>query len=289
MNKTFSILCLMIIFCSCSQKMSADIRVSKSQIKKELNEYFQDYDAIDFNGSILISINNKIILKDDYGYVDYEKSKLLEKTSTYNIGSVYKEFTSFAVLNLIEEGKLAYNTKLSEVFEKLPNWSDKITIKDLLFYTSGLPRMTFHKEFGDTDVLNDLKKIDKLLFEPGKEFFYSNLNNFLQGKVVEEITGEKLSEYVKTNLFDAQKMRDSKYTSFPPVFEDNMTRSYSKEWGDDILKNPKVKKFELCFGPVYMTTMDLYKWSKFVYKKYNKQSEIIEEFYKKPNMNLEAQ
>jgi CubicO group peptidase (beta-lactamase class C family) len=57
----------------------------------------------------------------------------------YHIASLTKQFTAMAVMILVEKKKLTYENKLSEYFPEFPQYANKITIRNLLNHTSGMP------------------------------------------------------------------------------------------------------------------------------------------------------
>lgn len=261
----------------CSSNRLIKQKYSVDEIKKEIDYFLQE--TVDFNGSILVNIEGNSVLRKNYGYTDANKTNLINNNSKYNIGSICKEFTAMAIVKLIEDRKINFGTKISEILIKLPEWSKLITIKDLLFYTSGLPDIRFRNSLNDEAVKEDLTQIESLLFAPGSNYYYSNLNNYLQAKIVEEISQKSLSKYVEENFFQPLKMKKTTFTSNPPKNEKNTVKSYSKEHGGDIEGNPNFKNFELCYAPVYMTTDDLNKWMQYIQIKYDVRHNESEALY----------
>lgn len=92
-----------------------------------------------FNGNVLISKNNKIIYNASFGYTDASKTNQLTTDYRFNIGSITKEFSAVALMQLKEQGKLKLNDKVSKFIPELPKWANEVTIKNLLQYTSGMP------------------------------------------------------------------------------------------------------------------------------------------------------
>lgn len=156
-----------------------------------------------FNGNIIISEKGKIIYQNEFGYTDYTKSKKLSSKSTMPIGSIIKEFNSTGILFLVEKGKLNLDDKVSDYLTYLPNWANKIQIKHLLQYTSGLPRI--FKNTPD-EYLTELNKVEKLEFEPGTGYIYSNANVFLQQEIIKKITNLSYEEFLRKVFFKKLKI-----------------------------------------------------------------------------------
>src|SRR5690606_25826233 len=92
-------------------------------------------------GSISIFENGQEVYQNSFGYASLEDSVRASKKTKYRIGSISKTFTAAITMKLIEEGKLALDTKLNEYFPEIKN-SDKITIEHLLRHRSGIFNLT---------------------------------------------------------------------------------------------------------------------------------------------------
>ncbi len=241
-----------------------------------------------FNGSVLVAKNGKIIAAQSRGFIDIERTALITSESRFNIGSAAKEIPGIAILDLVNEGKLSYQDNLRLYLEDLPAWSMKVTIKDLLFYESGLPDMNLLTANSDENAIKEIKKMDSLMFEPRSNYLYSNWNNFLQAQIVEKVVGSDFQSYIKRKYFDRLKMSGAVYTSNPPKITKNITKSYNRLNGDDASNNPVFKHFELCFGPLYKRPVDLLKWVEYVQAKYKKGGVGVEEFFTKTTIQKQG-
>jgi CubicO group peptidase (beta-lactamase class C family) len=65
-----------------------------------------------FNGNVLVSKNNKIIYNSSFGFTDATKTNKLTSDYRFNIGSITKEFSAVALMQLQEQGKLQLNDKV---------------------------------------------------------------------------------------------------------------------------------------------------------------------------------
>jgi CubicO group peptidase (beta-lactamase class C family) len=92
-----------------------------------------------FNGNVLVFSKDKTVYEASFGSADAAKKELLTAEFRFNIGSIAKEFNGVAIMMLKEQGKLKLDDKVSKYITNLPAWADKISIKNLLQYTSGLP------------------------------------------------------------------------------------------------------------------------------------------------------
>lgn len=159
-----------------------------------------------FMGSVAIQEDNKIVFEKSYGFADVE-NKIKATTSTrYKIGSITKMFTSVVILQLIEEKKLALDTKLSKFFPSIKN-SEAITIDNLLTHSSGIYSFTDDTDYPEYAKLPKsrselIKKIKagNPQFEPNEKAEYSNSNFVLLGWIIEDLTKKTYPENVDSRI-----------------------------------------------------------------------------------------
>ncbi|MDO1498891.1 serine hydrolase domain-containing protein [Winogradskyella maritima] len=126
----------------------------------------------------------------------------------FNIGSIYKEFPAVSIMQLQEKNLINLDDKISKYILELPNWSEEISVQNLLQYSSGLPTIGWDIYFSkginvnDNDILEELKSIKNLEFEPGSDYLYSNSNPILLIKIVENITKTTFNRYLQENIFN---------------------------------------------------------------------------------------
>ncbi|WP_223787169.1 serine hydrolase domain-containing protein [Marinicella meishanensis] len=169
----------------------------------------------EINGNVLVIKDGKIIYENSFGYVDGSKSTMLTKNHRFNIGSIYKEFPAVLIMQLFEKGHLKLEDNISKYITDLPDWSEKITIDNLLKYSSGLPTFDWDSYFSrgitmnDNDVIEEIKAVKNLEFEPGSDYLYSNMNPVLLIKIVENITKTDFREYLQANIFRPHRMHNT--------------------------------------------------------------------------------
>jgi len=185
----------------------------KSQTKDATQLKFESYiSALDenqkFMGAIKIVKGNQVLIDTAIGYQKLDADTILyaNKNSVYRIGSISKTFTSVLTLQLIEEGKLSLDTKLSEYYPSLKN-ADKITIKQMLQHRSGLYNYTnslayvmiMYQEKSEADLIKMFEQFEPD-FEPGEKHEYSNTNYYLLGRIIEKIENETYQEALQNRI-----------------------------------------------------------------------------------------
>ncbi|SHM36612.1 Beta-lactamase [Flavobacterium xanthum] len=219
-----------------------------NQIDSLMNHYSQ---IGAFNGNIVVSKNNKIIYNASFGFTDETKTRKLTTDYKFNIGSITKEFSAVALMQLKEQGKLKLNDKVSKFIPELPKWANEVAIADLLQYNSGIPNVNWKSIQNDKDLFDGLKLIDTLDFKPGTNYDYNNNNIFLRQFIVERLTGMSFKTYAEKFIFKLCKMNSSVMTPFEN--EKNIAKGFNNNLVQD--------KTDLSItGGTYLTTIDLLKW-----------------------------
>lgn len=205
-----------------------------------------------FNGNVLVSKNNKIIYNASFGFTDATKTNKLTTEYRFNIGSITKEFSAVALMQLKEQGKLKLNDKVSKFIPELPKWTNEVTIKDLLQYTSGIPNVNWKNIKNDKDLFDGLMLIDTLDFKPSTNYDYNNNNIFLRQFIVERLTGMNYKTYAEKFIFKPCEMNSSVMTPFEN--EENIAKGFNNKLVQDKTDLPIT-------GGTYLTTIDLLKWA----------------------------
>lgn len=165
--------------------------------------------------AVLVARDGQILFQGGYGLADVDKKTPITPETKFRIGSVTKQFTAAAILNLAEQGKLAIGDPLAKYFPAVPNAS-KITLRHLLTHTSGLHSYTDRPDFlagvtkpvAPADLIASMAK-DAPDFEPGTNFKYCNSGYFLLGEIVAQVSGQSLGEYLRTTFFKPLGMKDT--------------------------------------------------------------------------------
>ena len=160
-------------------------------------------------GNLLVAEKGKVIYQRSFGLRDIATRQPNTPASAFALASVSKQFTSTAVLQLKEKGKLKLDDHFIQYFPGFP--FPEITIRQMLTHTSGLPDYELfdkliEKEpgriFTNKDIIPALKLWSKgLQFKPGDDWSYSNMNYCLLALLIERLSGETLQNYLEKNIF----------------------------------------------------------------------------------------
>jgi CubicO group peptidase (beta-lactamase class C family) len=149
------------------------------KLTEELQKYLIQYRINKNIPSISagISVKGKIFWLGASGYSDVENSVHVNTGSIYRVASISKSITAVAVMQLIEQGKLALDENVNKYIPYFPPKKWKFTIRQLLNHTSGI-RDYRSGEFNSKDFYPSVReaitllKKDSLQFKPGKIFIY---------------------------------------------------------------------------------------------------------------------
>ena len=106
---------------------------------KKIDEIVKQYhDYGQFNGSVLVAEKGKIIYEKGFGLANMEWAVPNQPDTKFRIGSVTKQFTAALVLQLVEEGKIKLDAKITDYLtDYRKDTGEKVTIHQLLNHTSG--------------------------------------------------------------------------------------------------------------------------------------------------------
>ena len=137
----------------------------------------------------------------------------------FRLGSITKQFTATVMLQLVEQGKIKLDAKLSDYLpEYRKDTGNKVTIHHLLTHTSGIPSYTGQPGFFE-NVSRNPYKVDEFVkkyasgdleFEPGSRFSYNNSGYFLLGAIIEKVTGKTYEQVLKEKILDPVGMKNTK-------------------------------------------------------------------------------
>ena len=170
--------------------------------------------------SIAVSLGDAPVIAKGYGYADLEWKVATPDRAIYQIGSVTKQFTSAAIMQLVEAGRIDLDADVTTYLPDYDTQGRKVPVRRLLDHTSGIRSYTSIPEFKaierrtfPRDTLVKLFSKQPFTFEPGTSESYNNSGYFLLGLIIERVSGQPYASYVKANLFDRAGMKEARYCS----------------------------------------------------------------------------
>jgi CubicO group peptidase (beta-lactamase class C family) len=260
MCKKISYLFLLLIFLF----VPLSAHAAESFDTKDVDEYVTSY--LDKNGlpgaAIVIVKDGKVVYEKGYGHDS--DGKALTAKSKISIASGTKPFTAFAVLKLVDDGKVKLDEPVINYIPELTledeRWQ-QVTIRHLLSHKSGLPNPTI---VGPANTLKEgVARIHdwKLHSEPGEKYLYSNANYWTLAYLIEQVSGMEFNDYLTEEVFLPLGMTDS--GSFVNSGEiekaSDLARGHVTLYGTSM----PWKELEQMFsgsGGIFSTASDMGKW-----------------------------
>jgi len=272
--------------------LSAAQHENVGQYKKEIDKYLSSVYAPNLPGAAVLAVmDGEVILKKGYGMADMELNVSLSPEMVFRIGSITKQFTAVGILMLVEEGKIKLDDLITVYLPEYPLKGRKVTVRHLLNHTSGIKSYTSMPEFfkmmrKDIKVneLIDVFKDQKYDFDPGEKYLYNNSGYILLGAIIEKITGEKYSDFIKKRIFDKIGMKNSYYGVAAPIIK-NRVKGYS--FTENCVENSAYISMTLPYaaGSLLSTVDDLYKWNRYLNSGKLISKKSLEKLYKKSKLN----
>lgn len=268
MKYTHLTLVLLIIISGCK---STEKFFRKQNDKQDwVNYLFKDYIGDKPSASFIVIKNGKTIDCQSFGYADLENKILANCETNYRLGSVTKQFTAMGVLILINQGKLKYNTKLTEIIPEFPDYGKEITVRHLLSHRSGLQNYfklypkTSEKQLVDKDVLNLLIAQDSLLFPANSKYNYSNSGYAVLALIIERISGQTFKDFMDIEIFEKTGMTNS------TVYLNDLqikNRALGYRFNDTIFENKDQHAWSAVQGDggIYSSVSEYLTWDKSLY------------------------
>ena len=186
----------------------------------QIDELLKNFDNENTPGCVVgIIQNGEFIYKKSFGMANLEYNIPITSDTKFEIASNTKQFTAVSIALLQIEGNLDFYDDIRKYIPELPDYGEKISIKNLIFHTGGLPDYTnlmrlsgidydLHY-FNNQDIVKQMSKIKQLNFKPGKKYQYSNTGYLLLAEIVSRISGQSFSEFVKEKIFSPLGMTNS--------------------------------------------------------------------------------
>ena len=174
------------------EKLNTEVTFTK------IDTYLSNGEANGFSGAILVIKEGELIINKGYGLANKKSNTLNNPNTIFDIGSNTKQFTSSAILKLVEQNKLSVTDSLNKYFSELPIDKQSITIHQLLTHSAGFSE-SIGRDFSDISQKDFFDKLfaSKLLSEPGEKYSYSNTGYSILGRIIELASGQSYEAFLK--------------------------------------------------------------------------------------------
>lgn len=199
-----------------------------------------------FNGNMLVAKDGKILYEKAIGWADYLHRDSLKINSEFELASVTKTFTSTAIMQLVEKGKLSLTDDVKKFYPNFPY--EGINIKLLLTHRSGMMNYVYFtdgiwkdkkKPMSNQDVMNLIAEYKPNKYaKPDTRFHYNNSNFMVLAAIIEKVTGKTYADYMMENVFKPAGMKHTHVystTVYPKIPVDVV--GHDRTWRYSVVQN----------------------------------------------------
>lgn len=264
---------LLLLFTGLSNLSFAQSKQDKELIKqvdKSISDNYKNYAP---GCAILIAKKGEVLLEKGFGNANIELNVPMKSEMVFRIGSITKQFTAMAILQLVDNGQIALTDSIQKFIKDFHFKGKIITIENLLTHTSGIrgyeqidPKIpnAMRVDFSPKTVTDSLDNLS-LEFDPNTRYNYSNSNYFLLGYIIEQVSGKSYQKYLKENIIEPAGLSSTFYESQTQLIT-NRANGYSfsngKYWNADFISMALIYSA----GALRSNVTDLYKWHKALYE-----------------------
>ncbi len=245
------------------------IQTGNAQSKKDkLEALMRSYHQFNmFDGAVLVAEKGKIIYKGAFGMANHEWDIANTVDTKFMLGSVSKPITAILVLIQVQKGLIDLDKTISDY---IPEYSKKngnrITIRQLLSHSSGMPNYDIIKDFFplisrknfSRDEYMRLYMDSALVFEPGTNYYYSSWGYFTLGYILERVTGKSYAALMKEDIFDKTGMNNSG-SYYHTQIVNKRASGYDYSLGGYTSGDFRDQSNTMGTGDLYSTVEDLFK------------------------------
>ncbi len=213
--------------------------------------------------SVAVIKDGKPIVVKGYGLANIEHNVPVKPETIFQSGSVGKQFTAFAIMLLVDEGKIGLDDKIGKYLGEVPESWANVTVRHLLTHTGGFTDYSrgfdFRKDYTEDDLLKIIKETP-LAFAPGEKWQYSNFGYVTLGIIIRKASGKFYGDLLAERVFKPLGMTTARVISESDIIP-NRAAGY-------VLRNGEVKNQEwvspvlntTADGALYFSVLDMIRW-----------------------------
>ena len=211
---------------------------ANARIRSAIDDIFCDWDRSDSPGiAVGVVHRGEPIYARGFGLANVEHRVPIDTSTVFDIGSVTKQFTAFAVLMLVRQGKLNLDDRVREFVPEMPDHDPPIRVRHCLYHTSGLTDWVEALELSGPiedycstkRVFRTVTALRETMFAAGQGHSYSNTGYLLLAWIVSRVSGMTLAQFLQVNIFDPLGMTSSSFRSEPGSFVANQAQGYFRD------------------------------------------------------------
>jgi CubicO group peptidase (beta-lactamase class C family) len=187
----------------------------------------------------------------------------------FYVGSIAKQFVAACVAFLERGGVLDLEDPVSRFVPRLPAWGERVTIRHLIHHTGGVRERSREgpgvppdgvPAWGNAELLEVLRQVTDLDFEPGSRYGYSNRGYLLLAEVVAAASGAPLADLARERIFEPLSMGDTFFRDAETPLPERALRGHYEADDGNVYEEP-ARFHAVGAGGLWTTVRDLATWS----------------------------
>jgi len=265
-------------------------------LHEQVDKVFVKWDSTVSPGCALSVIKEgQIIYKRGYGMADLDHDIPINPETVFHVASLSKQFTAAAILLLAQERKLSLDDDVRKYITELPDFGARITIRHLIYHTSGLRDQWALLGLAgwrysldlitDDDVLELMSRQKDLNFQPGEKHVYCNTGYTLLAQIVKRVSGQSFRDFTTNRIFKPLEMKSTHFRDDHAEIVKHIAYGYVEGEGGNGYRL-SVTNFDTVGATSLLTTVeDLAQWDENFYHPRVGGSELVEQQLQRGKLN----
>jgi len=203
------------------------------------------------------------------GAPDPSTGDRIDDDSIFYVGSIAKQFVAACAALLDRDGAIDLDEVVSHYVPDLPSWGDRVTIRQLVHHTGGVKErertgpgvpVDGVPAWGNADLLDALREVPELDFEPGARYGYSNRGYLLLAEAVAAASGASLTDLARERIFEPLGMRDTFFREAQTPLPERALRGHFEAAGGGVYEEP-ARFHAVGAGGLWTSVADLARWN----------------------------
>ena len=270
-------LCVLVMGLSLSFSLKSEAKLANGELREALEKATVNFSELEFKSKPAMAIgvqqDGKFLLKKIIGKSNIEAGSFANSTTSFNLASVTKHFTAYAIYLLQDMGRLRTTDSITKYIPELTY--NNVTIQQLIWQISGIAsqqssRYTAYSTSYIDGILN-YYKYTPLANTPGEYYAYNNNNYLLLEIIIRRITGVSLQQFLYENVFQKLNMNNTFFPYGPN--ENTENKAYGYKIGNEDFVNVDTNATQVQLvgaGGQYSSMDDLAKWANFLMSSHSK-------------------
>ena len=226
------------LFLFISATVSAQTDITTETLEREVDRLYAQRNASTPGAQVLVLRDGEVLLQKNYGLANLEHRVRVSDKTVFDLASIAKMFTGYAVATLAEAGHIDVDAEVQRYLPEFPVYDQAVTVSHLLHHTSGLRNWTTlirNASWSTTDRLttqNLLRLIyaqEGLDFPPGSRYQYCNSGYVLLAEIIERVSGTPFPEWMANNVFLPLEMDNTRFNDHPANIIPGLAQGYYQD------------------------------------------------------------